>query len=54
MKINPKDAENILKKNTQEIDLKNEYLAFLDSIGVQNVHNSRKTIHAPLTKNKNC
>ena len=25
---------------------------FLDSVGVQNTHNSRRTIHAPLTKNK--
>jgi transposase len=27
-------------------------LAFLDSVGVQNLPNSRRTIHAPLTKNK--
>lgn len=27
-------------------------MAFLDSVGVQNLPNSRRTIHAPLTKNK--
>lgn len=32
--------------------MKNEYLGFLDSVGVQNIPNSRRTIHAPLTKNK--
>lgn len=27
-------------------------MGFLDSVGVQNIPNSRRTIHAPLTKNK--
>ncbi len=45
---NPKEA---LKK-TYEIDLENEYLAFLDSVGFQNIPNSLRTIHPPLTKNK--
>lgn len=49
----PDNSWRNIKKNTTQIDLNNQYLAFLDSVGVQNTTNSRRTLYLPGTQKYN-